>query len=170
MITILFENFKHNFIHQSIYDDYINSLHLSSIPCPLCMQHHCLIRHAYYTRSIKSGVEKIHLRIQRVICNKCKSTHAILPSFIIPYSQIDTSTMISIVTSDDFTSILSDNPLLEESNLHYILRQYNTLYKTFLSNIASMTISSIIKLCFSHSSRTFMQFKKTINSLFIIPT
>lgn len=170
MITILLENFNYNLINQDTYDFYINSLCLSSIPCPKCNQLHRLIQHASYTRSLKSGSNKVTLKIQRVLCTNCNSTHALLPSFIVPYSQITTSSMISIITSDHRSSYLDEHPLLDESNLRYILKQYNRLFKPFLSNIASLNITSIIKRCFFSVSKMFMQIKNTINSLFIVPT
>ncbi|WP_442879861.1 DUF6431 domain-containing protein [Anaerorhabdus sp.] len=170
MITILLENFNYNLINQETYDLYINSLCLSSIPCPKCNQIHCLIYHASYNRYLKTRSNKIKLKIQRVLCTNCNSTHALLPSFIVPYSQITTSAMISIITSDHRSSYLDEHPLLDESNLRYILKQYNRLFKPFLSNIASLNITSIIKRCFFSVSKMFMQIKNTINSLFIVPT
>lgn len=170
MITILLENFNYNLFNQDIYDLYINSLCLSAIPCPKCNQLHCLIRHAYYTRYLKSRSNKVELRIQRVLCTNCNSTHALLPSFIVPYSQINIHAIVSIIKSDNRDSFLDEQPLIEESNLRYIMKQYNRLFRPFLSNIASLNITSIIKQCFFSVSKMFMQIKNTTNSLFIVPT
>ena len=142
------KNFKKNLINQATYDDYIHSLTLSDIPCPYCNQVHSLIHHANYTRSIKVLTHKVQLSIHRVLCTKCRTTHALLPSFIVPYSQIDTSTMISIVFHQDHHSVLENNPLLELSNIRYILKQYNLQFKSFLSSFSSEPLIVIIQHCF----------------------
>ncbi len=92
MIIIKFHK-KINTIHQNIYSSVINSLDFSSIHCPGCNDSGLKI-HAYYYRTFK----KCSIRITRLICPHCGSTHAILLSPMIPF--------ISSVSSDDIINII----------------------------------------------------------------
>ena len=84
---------------QKDYDIYIGNLNFSSLECSdikcKCVGY-CKI-HAYYERSLILPEEKIILVILRVICKKCNTTHAILPSFIVPYSQVPLEVHIEII-------------------------------------------------------------------------
>lgn len=48
-----------------------------SLICPKC-KHHDFHRHGYYTRKVKYRRHSVTLRILRVKCMNCKSTHALL--------------------------------------------------------------------------------------------
>ncbi|WP_434084494.1 DUF6431 domain-containing protein [Lacrimispora xylanisolvens] len=65
--------------------------------------------HGYYHRSIKSEESVIRLHICRVKCSYCGTTHALLLSSIVPYSQISLSDQVSIIScyedSGDFSAI-----------------------------------------------------------------
>ncbi len=85
MITLFVE--KNNTLTQKFYNDLISNLQLHKLTCT-CGKSGCLLVHGYYKRSIKVPSGKIHFRICRVKCAFCGKTHALLPSSIVPYSQL----------------------------------------------------------------------------------
>lgn len=118
---------------------------------------HIIHLHVMVITLAPSEIEKNMLRISRILYKSCKTTHALLPTFIIPYSQIDSCTILSILTNNNQHSILADHPYLEESHLHYLQKQYKTLYKPYLPKLPTMDIAAIIKQCFITVFRMFMQ-------------
>ena len=72
---------------QDKYDAFIRSLQLHQLTCS-CGHSACLFIHAYYTRSLKVLDRSVDLRICRVRCSACGKTHALMPAFIVPYSQM----------------------------------------------------------------------------------
>lgn len=85
MITVYKANV--NQVDAESYKKFIpDSLNLYSLICPKC-KHHDFQKHGYYTRKVKYRRHSVTLRILRVKCMCCKSTHAVLLYFIVPYSQ-----------------------------------------------------------------------------------
>ncbi len=81
-------DFKYNF---NTYEEKIlNNYSKFKYTSPCCGAKHSLTRHAYYCRHIiyiENGSLKINeLKILRVKCSSCNTTHAILPNDVIPYS------------------------------------------------------------------------------------
>ena len=95
-----------------------------------CGHSACRNRHAYYYRSIKTPSGKIRLRICRVKCSFCDTTHALLLAEMIPYSQIPLISQIyiareSLSSSPDYSAVMDKNPEIDESNIASVLRQFN---------------------------------------------
>jgi hypothetical protein len=71
--------------------------------CPKCGAKHAFTRHGSYERNIcyiddlKNIVDR-RIKILRVKCSSCNSTHAILPNDIIPYCIYSFSFIISVLT------------------------------------------------------------------------
>lgn len=55
------------------------------------------IRYGSYRRHVKTDGRKLTLQIQRVLCQNCGRSHALLPSALVPYSQ---SRIITAVFSE----------------------------------------------------------------------
>lgn len=55
--------------------------------CPSCERENNLIRIGYYKRWVSSENREERARIGRVKCKSCKTSHALLPSFLIPRRQ-----------------------------------------------------------------------------------
>ena len=174
MITIKYN--KINTLNQNSYNNLIDLLNISQITCS-CGHSGCLIRHAYYTRSFKiSGGIKITLSILRVKCSVCGKTHAILPSSLVPYSQVSLHDHITIITNNlknkSQTHVMNNNPLIDENTISYILRNFRKYWKqrlhTFKIDI-SIQSDCLIKQCFKYFARQFMQIKCTPN-IFYTPT
>lgn len=166
MITLFSNNFNNKYQH--IYDSLTQCIHLFSLKCPCGHSGHC-IRYGFYTRSIKTPEGLVPLRIQRVLCKHCNHTHALLLSSIIPYSRIllrDAVTIIQLNSSKELDEFMISNPLIDESNVSYIRKQY---IKHWQQRLLSENISfddCLVFQCFSHFSRQFMQIKCIQNILY----
>lgn len=167
MITILTDKIKS--FSQKNYIKFINELPFHKLSCT-CKQKGSLIKHGYYSRSIKSPEGFIKLSILRVYCKSCKKTHAILPSWIIPYSRILCHDQVSIIHSYlnhlSFEPIMLSNLLIDESNIRYVIQQYLAHWKERIASFNGFLSDFTVKECFKHFSRQFMQIKCTPNILF----
>lgn len=173
MITIETEN--HNHISQDFYDKTINSIDLNQIACT-CGLSGNLIFYGSYKRKVQLRNEVLVLTVARVYCSACGHTHALLLSSIVPYSQIP-----AVVQADAIAAIEVGTPLytvlegqccVDESNLRSVIRMYRRHWRERLRSeyISITTIGLLIRKCFFHFSRTFMQIKCTRNKLFLLPT
>lgn len=167
MITIFSE--KNNSFSQKDYDCMIDDLSFHKLSCT-CKQKGTLIKHGYYIRSIKSPEDFIELSITRVYCKSCKKTHAILPSWIVPYSRVAYDDQVSIIHSYlnqlSFEPIMLSNLLIDEGNIRYIIIQYLAHWKERIASFCGKAHLSVMKSCFKYFSRQFMQIKCTPNILF----
>ena len=55
--------------------------------CPTCHEKSTFKRIGYYKRWANTGQEEYFLRIGRVQCKNCKTSHALLPAFLLPGRQ-----------------------------------------------------------------------------------
>lgn len=168
MITINYD--KINTLTQNNYEIFLQSINLPTITCS-CGHCGCLTKHAYYTRSLKIfGGIKITLSILRVKCSVCGKTHAILPSGIVPYSQVSLHDHITIINNNlknkSQTHVMNNNPLIDENTIAYILHNFRKHWQqrlcTFKIDI-SISSNHLVKQCFKHFSRQFMQIKCITN-------
>lgn len=171
MITIFMENCKH--ITQENYDSNISELDMHQLTCSCGKRGH-FKKHAYYTRHLKIPDDKVELRILRLKCMLCKKTHALLPSVIVPYSQIPLSDQIEIIeayeSQESLEHIMEKNPSIDESNVGYIIRNYLRNWKERIKSLCLSVTDDFIQLvtqCFIKFGRQFMQIKSTPNILFL---
>ena len=163
MITIKCDLFN---INQEKYDEIINNLDFNRLICPKC-NHSDLIIHGYYSRRLKTKIGTIYLRIIRVICKTCGSTHALLLSCLIPYSSMDLKSHIRIINNDDINDLMNEISDIDESNVAYVKRMF---YLHFKQRLLSLSISTsddnLVFNCFKYFKRQFMQIKCVSNILF----
>lgn len=164
-----------NPISQDFYNNTIYSLQFHQLTCS-CGHSACLTIHAYYDRSVKQDDQSVILHICRVKCSHCNATHALLPAFIVPYSQVSFPDQVDIIscfeTSDNYSSVMEKSPSIDESCVRSVIRRY---VKHWLQRLLSVPLSvsasnTFIHLCFSNFNRQFMQIKRTPNILFLTPT
>ena len=169
MITLLVE--KNNPLSQNIYDSYINSIQFHQLTCS-CGHSGCLTIHGYYMRKVKSGTGSFWLVVCRVKCSECGRTHAILPSSLVPYSQISLSCCCQIIASledgSNPCSVCDDNPDIDENNVGSVIRRFKKHWKQRLlsEQIQLAPIRSLVISCFTHFSAQFLQIRRAINLLF----
>ena len=79
-------SFNSGNFNSSIKDYYSFQLNLdlSKVSCPNCKTNR-FVRWAYYKRNININDFEETISILRIKCKSCGQTHAVLPSFIVPY-------------------------------------------------------------------------------------
>lgn len=100
------ENILKNFESHKDQNSYLQSLmpditDLHKNKCPHCKANNKLVKYGTYNRKlsilIDEHIEEYDLYVQRVKCNSCGSTHALLPNFIIPYKNMAIFSIAKIV-------------------------------------------------------------------------
>lgn len=172
MITVLVQN--HKTFSQESYEKIVESLDFFAIRCS-CGHAGCLIKYGSYKRTVRIGTERIEFSIQRVFCNNCRRTHALLLSVMVPYSQIALSIQTDIILnheSGDNRSIevLAENPVLDEREVCCIIAKYKRFWKQRCLSAEIALTDSLILSCFHAYSMQFMQIRRGINILFVPPT
>lgn len=173
MITLFVE--EYNPITPSFYRNLIANLQLHRLTCT-CGHSGCLSIHGYYTRFLKTPEGKVPLRICRVLCSCCHHTHALLPSSMVPYSQISLSEHVEVISCHEvkerWEPLMNRNPSIDESNCRYITRCFLKHWKQRLlsEKITLFNRAELIHDCFSAFARQFMQIHCTPNILFMNTT
>jgi hypothetical protein len=131
---------------KAVYSNIINKVDFNKLVCPHCGKEGVLIRHAYYERWMNNGGKKVKINILRVKCKHCKTTHAVLPPFLIPYRQIITELALEILDKQDkIDSILADNLLIEKNQITSIINIYNKHFSSI--SISTLKKSSLSEIC-----------------------
>ena len=152
-------------INQEKYDEIISDLDFNRLVCPKC-GHSNLIIHGCYSRRLKTKIGTIYLRIIRVKCKSCGSTHALLLSCLVPYSSIDLKSHIRIISNDDINGLMIEVSDIDESNIAYVKRMFNCHFKERLLSVCMSIDDNLVFNCFKYFKRQFMQIKCTDNILF----
>ena len=173
MITVITE--ECNEISQDFYNSSMASVQNWQLQCS-CGRSGCLVGHGRYIRSVKTPLGKVPLMIRRVQCTLCNATHALLPSALVPYSQVPLTEQASITSSYENggsgMEVMEDNPELSPSQVWYILSLYIRLWRQRLlsERIPLSPAHSLPVPCLRCFGRQFMQTKNTRNILFVPPT
>lgn len=161
---------------QKKYDDFICALQIHQLTCS-CQHSACLSIHAYYFRSIKLPCGHFRIRICRVRCSFCGRTHALMPAFIVPYSQTALPGQVEIIRhlrdgKHDLSGLMQRCPSIDENNIKTVIRNYMLHWKQRLLSfsIPLEPVKDLITGCFRHHKYQFMQIKKTVNVLFVQTT
>lgn len=170
MITIITDKIKT--LNQFSYNDFLEDIEMHKLSCS-CGLFGSLIKHGYYTRSIKTSSGIIPLSILRVKCRHCGRTHAVLPFLIVPYSRVLLDTHLAIITAyiskSSFEPIMMDNEYIDEGNIKYIIKQFLRHWKERIAVFGFSVFDSIDTFssqCLNIFKRQFMQIKRTVNILF----
>ena len=173
MITIFVRDC--NQISQSFYDSVINNLQFHQLTCS-CSHSACLSVHGYYKRTVKLSSGAIRLRVCRVRCSECGTTHALLLSSMVPYSQIPLPDQQRICRDYEegrsVSIVCESNPSIDENNVKSILRNYRLCWREKLRSlrIGLFPLGNLILSCFSDYSSQFMQIHRRVNKLFSYTT
>src|SRR5690554_6545786 len=171
MITIFSPKIKG--FCQKNYNEIIDNLQFHSITCT-CGQIGQLIRHGYYTRSIKTPEGLKPLNVLSVKCKSSTKTDALLLEFIVPYSRMVLKDHLSIIkryeNKQSYEPIMLSNPNIDESNISYVIKQYLCHWKQKLFAFGLSINNCITKNCISVFKRQFMQIKRGLNIFFLETT
>ena len=166
MITVIFKECNH--FSQKEYDRMMDGLQLFQVECT-CGKKGCLIRYGYYNRYVKLNSVLMQLSIQRVRCTQCFVSHALMPSILVPYSQVPLHDQQQIldctVEEQDMEPIMQNNLLIDENNIKYIIRQFNKHWKQRLLSAALNIMDDLTASCLAVYSMQFMQIRRTRNKL-----
>lgn len=152
MITLKTNNFN---IRIKEYEKNIKNINLFNIKCS-CGKCN-LVKYGYYTRYIKYNDKKEKITILRVKCKSCCKTHAILPSFIVPYIQTPILEVLEILQTDDISSIDKEAYIIKRKYFNIWERKITSL---FLDVTDDLTV--LIEKCSNTFKQCFMQIHKGI--------
>ncbi|MCD5415085.1 MAG: DUF6431 domain-containing protein [Clostridiales bacterium] len=128
----------------------LNNYQIYSYECPKCQSKHYWVRHATYGRNVvlveNYVFVEMKMEILRLKCNSCKSTHAILPSAIIPYCIYSLACIFKIITEH----YLKKNSVICIAKKYKISFQliyhFLKLFSSFINEcISTLRILEIIK-------------------------
>lgn len=152
-------------ITQSLYDKLTDAIQLAMIRCPHCNQVGFTV-HGYYRRRLKRDYSANHetdnfLTVMRVVCSECGRTHAVLPDFIVPYSQLslpDTITIIDTKSPDEESKLLDDRFWIHLEDIRNTKRKFKQYWKQrLLSHDLSINSTDLTESCISLFHLQFMQ-------------
>ena len=171
MITIPIDDC--NSFSQKTYDEYVFRLqpHMMKCKCGRCGG---LIFYGHYERNLKLLGLFHSIIIQRVRCSFCGKTHALIPSLIVPYSQIPREDQQEILKLNDegkpADPVLNRNCQIDESNVRHIIRRYKQFWKERILSLGLSLCDRLTETCLSVYLLQFMQIHRTWNSFFSQPT
>ena len=99
-------------LNKDDYQAFVNAIDLLSLHCPVCGVVGLFILYGHYTRfviidDLSSGECKIQIRVQRIQCTQCRSTHSLLPTNFVPYTQFTYLFIYYIVTLDENDDLIT---------------------------------------------------------------
>lgn len=160
-------------ITQKSYDEILDGLAFHQLVCPCCGRAGGLTRHGRYVRGIKIEGEFIRLRILRVKCENCGKTHALLPSYIVPYTRIRLEEQLEIVRQSEgernYKAVMNGNALIDESDIRSVIRRYRRYWKERLISFGLSIreeAETLVKGCFQYFRWQFLPIRGTPNGLF----
>ncbi len=171
MITVFCD--LHKSISQFYYNNLISGLDFHSLECPKCHHKACLTKHAYYYRQVRNYDTPVKLKVLRAFCHCCKTTHAIVPDSIVPYSQVPFENHVDIALCNNDEDLLKAeemNPNIAIETIRYIHRCFTLYWKARLITFKLKVSYDVIPACFKYFSRQFMQNRACPNILFQPPT
>ena len=108
---------KIKYISQIQYNKIIFSLNFDEIACPKCHGDGLYV-HAYYNRHTDIFNRSHTIRILRLRCPSCSSTHAVLIEDMISYSVVSFNIIVDILKNNDF---------LTSSHSSFLKNKYRSL-------------------------------------------
>lgn len=108
---------KINIISENKYKKIIKSLNFNELTCPGC-DFKGLVVHAYYDRYIDIFDRSHKVKILRLRCPSCGSTHAVLVEDMIPYSIASYNLIVEVIADIDFL-VSSHAAFLKDKYLPY---------------------------------------------------
>lgn len=117
-----------------LIEEYESTDNFGYIECPNCHSDK-LIRYGTYERNLGIKGEYQKINIKRVMCKECGHTHALIPSFILPFYQSERSFIVYAVSK----VVVDKECVVEASKELEISRQeLYSLVKRFKSHITRL--------------------------------
>lgn len=123
-------------------DEYENDINYGYMECPVCKSTR-LISYGSYKRNIGIFNQYFEITIKRVMCKDCNHTHALIPSFILPYYQNEVS-FIGIVVKKKSESGTSTNQISKDTNINrQLINKWVKRFKEHVSRVKSTNSNNI---------------------------
>ena len=134
--------------------EYENNINIEYITCSNCDSDK-LIGYGYYSRNIVLFDQNLTIKIRRVKCKECGHTHAIIPTFIKPYFQFESS-FIDYIVKHLTINKCSKNELAKLYSIsRQIIRKWQIRFEKFyyllLTTFNSEGFNNIYKKVFDDS-------------------
>lgn len=152
-------------LNQKAYEDIINNLDLNTLKC-VC-GHACLVVHGYYDRYFITSKGRVQLRILRLKCPVCHSTHAVLLSFMIPYSHVLLEDQIAIVQENNTEELMVEKIQIDEDCVRRIRRNYRLYFRERMLSFGFSFEDDVVLLCFRYFRCNFNQIRRCPYVLYI---
>lgn len=157
---------------QELIEEYENNYNFDYFECPSCHSDKYIF-YGHYTRNIGLFGRFFNINIKRVMCKECKHTHALIPQFIIPYFQSETTYLIDIIIE----RIINNNTINNISIIFNQSRQFiSYLIKRFNDHISRLQttfndkISDILNMLKDIENRSKYVFINQVRFLQKVPT
>lgn len=152
---IILSDKKSNIFFKEILQKYENMLNNPYIECPYCGSTN-LIKWGTYPRCIcyidNNLLQYQVINIKRVKCKACNHTHALLPSFIIPYKRSLLDVILNSLISNNITITISYDTIVKWD------RQFK-LYLPYLKTMFKNTTKYLIIQTFlGHTNYYYLLF------------
>lgn len=129
---------------------YETELNFEYIECSYCKSDN-LISYGTYTRNIGVFDEYYKIYIKRVKCKNCNHTHALIPSFILPFFQNESSFVLTaielIINNNCLITYISNLLNITRQNIYFWRKRFNN-HITRLKSTISPNISDIFNELF----------------------
>lgn len=135
-----------NFLTELFYLNETASLISNGLFCPVCCA--ALICYGFYERRIfvLNNTSYIKIKVHRLYCKSCKSTHALLPEDIVTYSPFFLKDIILFLDLDDEQEdqFLIDNPTISSCTFHFVVNKLNAWSSSNKIDILSSKLSDLL--------------------------
>lgn len=109
-----------------------------SVSCPKCGRTHLVPMQSSYTRKIVFKIEnlliKLNITVPRLKCSNCGSTHAVLPSFCVPFKQYSKQAILEIASEASITNTetVANNLNIDEKQVRRFVNLVNNARNNIL--------------------------------------
>lgn len=159
---IILNSQKDNTNIKEILKKYKKMINLPYLECPFCNSTD-LIKWGTYKRNIyyiDVIIKHEILLIQRIRCNKCGKTHALLPSFIIPYKLHFLDIILYGISNNEITLNISIDTITKWNK---DFNKFLPYLKTMFNNIKKEEIITKIKeKIFVYYEQFYIKYKKIL--------
>ena len=158
-INIFEENNSRNLLNKELIQEKLLKLieiyqktdNFGYLECPYCHSDK-LIRYGYYSRNIGCFGEYYEVFIKRCKCKECGHTHALIPSFIVPYFQEFKEYILvcisEIVIEEESIMSVSDKLNITRQVISFWVKRFN-MHLTRLKTTFSYDLKKLMEILFS---------------------
>lgn len=145
-------NKKVNSVSKMI-DEYEQQLNVIGVVCPCCKSNDFIYYGSYYRNVVYLENNRIiekRLGIKRVLCKKCHKTHAIIPSFLVPYKQYGMKLILVLINNlenkEEPEILLEERAKISRQIVSIWKKQYNEYINKICTMYVKFNKKEVLKL------------------------